>query len=181
MADNISWETFASTGSHVGWGTKPGQHVTGCVVDYDQHGGTDYNDAVVPQIVVALTDKAYSFAKNGSHTIFPAGETVTVTCSQVSLKNVMRQTNPTPGDLLRIRLVDVIERNGKTMKIFEIDVARGQGMNGVAAVQAAPVSPTPAPAAPAAPAPTPAAPAAPAPANPNVYDAPAADDDNFDF
>jgi len=51
----MSWETVeVPRGSYIGWGTKPGQQVTGRITDYDPTGATDFAGEPVPHLEVEL-------------------------------------------------------------------------------------------------------------------------------
>jgi hypothetical protein len=135
------WEEIeVPSGSFIGWGVKPGQHVTGRVVEYSIDGGTDYNGGKCPQLAIELTDKAASFDKEGARTDFDAGELVNLTCGQVKLKAAVRKADPNPGDLLKIELTSVERtKNNNTLKEFSIKIARGAGVSaGKPAVETVP-------------------------------------------
>ncbi len=121
------WEEIAiPSGSFIGWGNRPGQHITGRVVDYSIDGGTDFGGNKCPILAVELTEKAASFNKDGDRTDIDAGEIVQITCGQVKLKNGVRTADPTPGDLIKIELTGVAKTNqGNTLKEFGIKIARG--------------------------------------------------------
>lgn len=135
------WETIeVPRGAYVGWGSKPGQHVTGKVVDYQADGGTDFAGARCPSIAVELTEKAASFNKDGDRTDFAAGELVQLNAGQVSLKRALRAADPAPGDLVKITLDNLVKTANGTVKEFGIKIARGAG-GPVAKPQAAQADP----------------------------------------
>lgn len=133
------WEEIeVPSGSFIGWGRKPGQHVTGTVIDYSIDGGTDFNGGKCPQLVIELTEKAASFNKEGNRSDFDAGEFVNITCGQVKLKDGVRRADPSPGDLMKIELTNVETTNkGNTLKAFSIKIARGAGSSPKPAAAAA--------------------------------------------
>ena len=119
-------------GAFIGWGNNEGaegQHVTGKVLDYGDTAGQDTKGNECPQLTVELIEPAASFDKLGNRTTYPAGELVSVTCSQVQLKRGIKATDPAPGDLIRIVLEDVrvLPNNGNTLKEFGIKIKRGAG------------------------------------------------------
>lgn len=124
------WEDIpVPAGSFIGWGRK-GQHVTGRVVDYSIDGGTDYGGGKCPLLVLELTEPASSFNKEGEQFEHAAGDIVQITAGQVKLKAGIRAADPSPGDLIRIELVNVEKtKTGNTLKDFAIKIARGTGVN----------------------------------------------------
>jgi hypothetical protein len=119
------WETIeVPRGAYIGWGTKPGQHVTGRVLGYQIDGGTDFGGNPCPQLELELTEKSASFNKDGERTDFAAGELVQLTCGQVSLKRAVRKADPTPGDLVKIELQNLVKTANGTVKEFGIKIAR---------------------------------------------------------
>lgn len=124
------WETIeVPRGGYIGWGTKPGQHVTGRVMDYDPVGGTDFYDQPCPSLAVELTEPAASFNKDGERSEHDAGELVQLNAGQVSLKRALRAADPKPGDLVKITLDTIVPlKGGKTVKEFGIKIARGSGV-----------------------------------------------------
>lgn len=122
-----TWETIeAPSGSFIGWGNKPGQHVTGRVAEYSVDGGTDFNGGRCPQLSVELTEDAASFNKEGERSTKQAGELVNITCGQVKLKSVIRTADPSPGDLIKVEMTGVAKTsNGNTLKEFAVKIARG--------------------------------------------------------
>ena len=122
-----NWETVeVPRGAYVGWGSKPGQHVTGKVLDYSLSGGTDYAGEPCPSIAIELTEKAASYNKEGERTDIEAGEIVQLNAGQVSLKRALRAADPSPGDLVKISLDNIAAlKGGKTVKEFGIKIARG--------------------------------------------------------
>lgn len=122
-----TWETIeAPTGAFIGWGTKPGQHVTGRVTEYSVDGGTDFNGGRCPQLSIELTEDAASFNKEGERSTKKAGELVNITCGQVKLKSVIRTADPAVGDLIKVEMTGVAKTsNGNTLKEFAVKIARG--------------------------------------------------------
>lgn len=116
----------APSGSFIGWGTKPGQHVTGRVVEYSVDGGSDFKGGRCPQLSIELTEDAASFTKDGDRSTKAAGELVNITCGQVKLKSVIRTADPAPGDLIKVEMTGVAKTsNGNTLKEYTVKIARG--------------------------------------------------------
>jgi hypothetical protein len=123
-----NWETIeVPRGAYISWGTKKGQHITGKVIDYSPEGGTDFNGNVCPSATIELTEAGASFNKEGERTDFPAGELVQLNAGQVSLKRALRAADPSPGDLVKITLVNLAKTDKGTVKEFDIKIARGAG------------------------------------------------------
>lgn len=123
-----TWETIeVPRGAYIGWGSKKGQHVTGKVIDYQPDGGTDFNGNACPSATIELTEKAASFNKDGDRTDFEAGELIQLNAGQVSLKRALRAADPSPGDLVKITLVNLAKTDKGTVKEFDIKIARGAG------------------------------------------------------
>lgn len=123
------WETVdVPRGAYIGWGLKAGQYVTGKVLEYSLTGGTDFNDQPCPNVAIELTEPAASFNKAQERTDYPAGELVQLNAGQVSLKRALRAADPSPGDLVKITLDNVLKgagKNGGDVKEFGIKIARG--------------------------------------------------------
>jgi len=120
------WEDIeVPRGAYISWGNKPGQHVTGRVVDYNPMGGNDFNDQPCPQVAIELTEPAISMNKEGQRSDFDAGELVQLNAGQVSLKRALRAADPSPGDLVKITLSDLVKTSKGTVKEFSIKIARG--------------------------------------------------------
>lgn len=128
MSDQ-QWETIdIPQGAFIGWGTNPGQHVTGKIISYAPVGGTDFNGEACPQITVDLAEPAASFNKAGERTDYPAGELVNLTIGQVGLKTAIQRADLNPGDLVKITLTGLSPtKKGNTIKNFDLKVARGVG------------------------------------------------------
>lgn len=130
-----NWEEVeVPRGAYIGWGSKPGQHVTGKVIDYNVAGGTDFNGNPCPQVAIELTEQAASFNKDGDRTDHPAGEMVQLNAGQVSLKRALRAADPAPGDLVKIELSNLVKTANGTVKEFSLKIARGAGVSSKAAV-----------------------------------------------
>lgn len=128
------WEEIeVPRGAYISWGTKPGQHVTGRVVDYNVTGGNDFNEQPCPQIAVELTEPAVSVNKDGDRSNFDTGELVQLNAGQVSLKRALRAADPSPGDLVKITLSDLVKTSKGTVKEFSIKIARGAAVSAVKA------------------------------------------------
>lgn len=132
-------------GNFVGWGTEPGQHVTGEVVSFDARGGTDPDGENCPELVVKLTEPAFSMRK-GDRTDFNVGEVVTVTCAQgkskqtgnvYGLRRDIVTVNPQRGQLVKILLESLRQTAKSPQKNFDIKTRPGDN-NGHSAQ---PVSP----------------------------------------
>lgn len=125
-ADNIAWEEVEiPRGAFVGWGSTPGQHVTGKVLAYAETGGTDFNGRTCPRLDIELTDKAASFNKDGDRTDYSAGEFVVLNCGQVSIQRAVRAAALNTGDLVKIELANLVKTEKGTVKEFSMKVARG--------------------------------------------------------
>lgn len=125
-----NWEEVeVPRGAYIGWGSKPGQHVTGKVIDYNVAGGTDFNGNPCPQVAIELTEQAASFNKDGDRTDHPAGEMVQLNAGQVSLKRALRAADPAPGDLVKIELSNLVKTANGTVKEFSLKIARGAGVS----------------------------------------------------
>lgn len=126
-----NWEEVdVPRGAYIGWGMKPGQHVTGKVLEYSIDGGADFYDKPCPQIAIELTEAAASFNKAGDRTDHDPGVLVQLSAGQVSLKRALRAADPTPGDLVKITLDNILKgqgKNGGDIKEFSIKIARGAG------------------------------------------------------
>lgn len=132
------WEEVeVPRGAYISWGTKAGQHVTGRVVDYNPTGGNDFNEQPCPQIAIELTEAAASINKEGERTNFEAGELVQLNAGQVSLKRALRAADPSPGDLVKITLSDLVRTSKGTVKEFSIKIARGAAVSASAKSAAA--------------------------------------------
>lgn len=128
---NISWEEVqVPTGAYISWGNKPGQHVTGKVIDYLPEGGSDYNGDPCPHLTVELIEPAASINKEGNRTDYPAGEIVQLNAGQVSLKRKLRAADPASGDIIKITLDNLAKTDRGTVKEFDLKIARGAGTNG---------------------------------------------------
>jgi hypothetical protein len=124
----VAWEKVeVPRGTFIGWGNKPGQHVTGRVLEYDPVGGTDYAGEVCPLLEVELTERAASFDKALHRTNFDPGELVSVTCGQKQLKRAIKKADLAPGDMVKIELEALEEAANGQVKIFEVHYARGAG------------------------------------------------------
>lgn len=122
------WEEVeVPRGAYIGWGSKPGQHVTGKVLEYSLDGGTDFAGNPCPSIAIELTEPAASFNKEGVRTDYPAGELVQLNAGQVSLKRALRAADPSPGDLVKIELQNLVKTSNGTVKEMGIKIARGAG------------------------------------------------------
>lgn len=124
------WETIeVPRGAYISWGTKPGQHVTGKVLEYALDGGTDFAGNRCPSITIELTEKAASINKEGERTDFDPGEIVQLNAGQVSLKRALRAADPSPGDLVKIELQNLVKTSNGSVKEFGIKIARGAAVS----------------------------------------------------
>jgi hypothetical protein len=122
------WEEISvPKGAYIGWGNErsTGQHVTGKVLEYAPDGGTDFAGNRCPSIAIELTEKAASINKDGDRTDYDAGEIVQLNAGQVSLKRALRAADPSPGDLVKITLENLVKTANGTVKEFGIKIARG--------------------------------------------------------
>jgi hypothetical protein len=128
------WEEITvPKGAYIGWGNKPGQHVTGKVLEYAPDGGTDFAGNRCPSVAIELTEKAASVNKEGVRTDFDTGEIVQLNAGQVSLKRALRAADPSPGDLVKITLDNLVKTANGTVKEFRIQIARGAASKPAAA------------------------------------------------
>jgi hypothetical protein len=131
------WEEIeVPRGAYVSWGNKPGQHVTGKVLEYALDGGTDFAGNRCPYIAIDLTETAASVNKEGVRTYFNPGEIVQLNAGLVSLKRALRAADPSPGDLVKITLENLVKTANGTVKEFGIKMARGAGASTKAAAAA---------------------------------------------
>ena len=128
------WEEITvPKGAYISWSNKPGQHVTGKVLEYAPDGGTDFAGNRCPSVAIELTEKAASVNKEGVRTDFDAGEIVQLNAGQVSLKRALRAADPSPGDLVKITLDNLVKTANGTVKEFRIQIARGAASKPAAA------------------------------------------------
>jgi hypothetical protein len=128
-------EVDLSLAPFIGWGSKPKQHVTGYVVDYDEEGGRDYDKEPCPRVEVELTEVAASFDKEGKRTNHEAGTTVALTCGLPNLKygiqTVARKYGPLQGKLVKIVLTQLVATDkGNDRKEFKIFVDQANSRSG---------------------------------------------------
>jgi len=122
------WEEIeVPKGSYMSWGDRPGQELTGRVVEYTPTGGTDFNDDPCPQVTVELTRDTYSVNKVGERFDHPAGELLTINAGLANLKKAIRRADPEPGDLLNVAFADTDRADKGTVKVFKVRIARGAG------------------------------------------------------
>lgn len=120
------WEEIeVPRGAYISWGTKPGQHVTGKVLEYSIDGGTNYAGERCPSIAIELTEPAASINKEGERTNHDSGEVIQLNAGQVSLKRALRAADPSPGDLVKITLSNLAKTANGSVKEFSIKIARG--------------------------------------------------------
>lgn len=123
-----TWEDIeVPRGAYVGWGSKPGQHITGKILDYSYDGGTDFNQEKCPAATIELTEAAASFTKDGERTDYGPGEVIQLNAGQVSLKRALRAADPAPGDLVKITFSNLVKTDKGSVKEFSIKIARGAG------------------------------------------------------
>jgi hypothetical protein len=123
-----TWEEVqVPRGAYLGWGAKKGQHVTGKVLEYSPDGGTTFAGDPCPSATIELTEKAASFNKDGERTDHEAGTIIQLNAGQVSLKRALRAADPSPGDLVKITLVNLAKTDKGSVKEFNIQIARGAG------------------------------------------------------
>lgn len=143
------WEDIdVPRGAYISWAPKPGQTVTGKVLDYTTNGGTDFNGNPCPQVSMELREDTYSINKHGERFDHPAGDLIVINAGVASLKRAVLAANPTAGDLLKISYSGTYKTKEGEGKEFDIKIARGAGGS------SAPAAPTPAAPAPAVTAPT---------------------------
>jgi hypothetical protein len=123
-----NWEEIeVPRGSYVGWGSKPGQEVTGALLVYDPVGATTPapENAPCPLLEIELTEEAWSSDKDGNWTKFDAGQTVCLSVSQKNLQRGVQRANLHAGDLVRISMYDTEKVAKGTVKLFKVFVDRG--------------------------------------------------------
>jgi hypothetical protein len=100
-----------------------GDSITGRIDAIRKQTFTDANGTkTVPQLLLTTDD----------------GEEKTVTCGQIRLKTALTDERPEVGDRIRIVLTEIEKRGGgKTLKHFEVAVARGGGAPAAPAAPAA--------------------------------------------
>lgn len=93
------------SGSYVKW-TSPGESHTGIIVAFDLEGGTDFNQEVVPQLVLSVD-----------------GENLIINGSQARLRQRMRDGAPKlkPGHLCRVTFTGWYEATKGQGKDFSIE------------------------------------------------------------
>jgi hypothetical protein len=125
------WEEVnVPRGAYVGWGDRPGQSITGEVLDYSDDGGTDFDGRSCPQVSIILTEQGHSHSKQDGWSSFNAGELVVINCGQASLKRAVQTARLRPGDLCKITMQGIENiKGGKTVKVFGIKVKRGSGQS----------------------------------------------------
>lgn len=120
----MAWEDVeVPEGTFIGWGKKPGQKVTGEVLDYDETGGKDFDKDPCPLLTLKLTETAHSHVK-GKWNEYPAGEVVLVTCGQPKLKQAVKVADPQRGWLIQLELTGLQDTANGEMKLFAARVDR---------------------------------------------------------
>ena len=121
-----TWEEIeVPRGAYIGWGTKPGQHVTGKIMEFSYEGGTDFDGKPCPSATIELTEDAASFNKDGDRSDHPAGTIIQLNAGQVSLRRALRAADPSAGDLVKITFSNVAKTDKGSVKEFSIKIARG--------------------------------------------------------
>ena len=108
------------------------------MLDYQPEGGTDFNQNPCPSATIELTETAASFNKDGERSEHEAGSLVQLNAGQVSLKRALRAADPSPGDLIKITLINLAKTDKGSVKEYDIKIARGAG--GKVATKAAPAA-----------------------------------------
>jgi hypothetical protein len=126
---SVDWDTAdkvdVATGSYLSWASKPGQTVTGLVLNYTDDGGTNANGDPCPQLNIELTEPAYSVNRDGDRTDYEIGHQITLNTGQVRLKNQVKKLAPTPDDLIKIDYVGLVQGSRGKIKDFQVRVLRG--------------------------------------------------------
>jgi hypothetical protein len=136
-----NWEEVeVPRGAYISWGTKPGQHVTGKVLEYALEGGTNFAGDRCPLIAIELTEPAASINKEGVRTDLPTGEIVQLNAGQVSLKRALRAADPSPGDLVKITLENLVKTANGSVKEFGLKIARGAAVSSTPKAAAEPAA-----------------------------------------
>jgi hypothetical protein len=106
---------LASGGDYVKF-DNPGDGVVGDVLNVGLHTWAD--GSVCPKLTIRTDD----------------GNDVTLTAGQVRLQSALREQRPEAGDRIKVTFTEVEKRpGGKTMKHFDVQVAKG-GAKGTVAV-----------------------------------------------
>lgn len=123
--DPTTWEEIdVPRGAYISWGQQTGQHVTGRVLEYGIDTGEDFNGMPCPSITIELTETADSINSKGQQVEHDVGEVVQLDVAQESLKRALRTANPSPGDLVKITLENLVKRPNGIGKEFGIKIAR---------------------------------------------------------
>lgn len=129
MTQGLNWEKIdVPRGAFIGWGLRAGQTVTGVVVEFAPTGGTDFNGNVCPNMALDLVEEAWSADKAQNWSKHQAGDLVQLNCGQVSLKRAVHAADPSPGDLVKVELENILSgagKNGGDVKEFGIQIVRG--------------------------------------------------------
>lgn len=119
-------EVQAPAGAFIGWGTTPGQVVTGKVIAFDPAGSTDMKGGACPLLSLELLEPTVSVNKQGQQAPYGAGDLVNVGCGQYNLKASVNAANPRNGDLVRIELTGLEPtKSGGEVKKYSVKIIRG--------------------------------------------------------
>lgn len=122
------WEDVdVPSGSYIGWDTKPGQVVTGKVLDYGDQTGQDFNGKPCPEVEIELAQATYSVTKEGERFEHEAGDVVKVTAGLANLKKAVRAAKVQTGDEIWLKFTSTEKVPKGTVKIFSARVRRGGG------------------------------------------------------
>lgn len=116
-------EVVVPRGAFISWGQEIGQHVTGRVLEFGINTGHDFNGRACPSITIELIEPADSISSKG-RARHDAGEVVQLDVAQESLKRALRAADPSPGDLLKITLENLVQRPSGIGKEFGVKIAR---------------------------------------------------------
>lgn len=123
MADD--WEEVeVPQGAYMSWASRPGQRVVGLVIDYEPHGGTDFNDNPCPLLTLRLRDSTYAVSKDGDRRDFAADDMIMVNCGVINLKKAIKFANLERGNLVDIHYYDVTRVDKGDAKQFKVRVMR---------------------------------------------------------
>jgi hypothetical protein len=117
-------EVVVPRGAYISWGQQTGQNVTGRVLEYGIDTGEDFNGMSCPSITIELTEPADSINSKGDRVAHDEGEVVQLDVAQESLKRALRAADPSPGDLVKITLENLVKRPNGIGKEFGIKIAR---------------------------------------------------------
>jgi hypothetical protein len=122
------WEEVeVPAGTFISWSDRPGQVVTGKVLEYGDQDGTDFDGKPCPRLEVELAKAAYSVNKSGDRFEHEAGDVVTLNAGLANLKKGVRAAKLSPGDEVWISFASLEKVPKGQVKVFTVRVRRGAG------------------------------------------------------